>query len=151
MHAVILAIALVAGVFALEMQRAVICIVAITAAVGAFAVAMAVAGALEVAVGAALAAVVVALLFRWAFKRTGGDDVVARLPQGAPAALGVVTIAAFLVIAFVVLSQSVGTAPAAPATVEAGAGIGLLREGAVIVAAAAGIWAMLRGTGRRDE
>ncbi len=151
MHAVILAIALVAGVLALELRRAVICIAAITAAVGAFAIAMAVVGALEVAIGAALAAVAIALLFRWAVKRTGGDDVVARLPQGAPAALGVLTIAAFLVIAFVILSQSAGIAPTAPATVEDGSGIGLLREGAVIVAAAAGIWAMMRGTGRRDE
>ena len=151
MHAVILAIALVAGVLALEMRRAVICVATITAAVGAFAIAMAVAGALEVATGAALAAIVVALLFRWAFKRTGGDDVVARLPQGAPAALGVLTVAGFLVIAFVVLSQSAGTVPAAPDPVEDGAGIGLLREGAVIVAAAAGIWAMMRRTGRRDE
>lgn len=151
MDAVILAAALAAGIVALEARRTITCVVAVAAAIGLFAAAMGVAGALEVAVGGVIAAVGLFFVFRWAFCRTGGDDTVERAPRGAPAAFGLVTLVAFVVVAFVVLGQGPGPA-AAPGTVdEATRGIGLLREAAVIVAAVAGVWAMMRRTGRRDE
>lgn len=151
MQAVLLAGALVAGLVALEVRRASICVAAIALAVGLSAVALGVAGALEVAVGTALAAVVIALLFRWAFRRAGGDDTVSRMPQGAPAVLGALTVIAFTVVAFLVLGETASTGAVATAGEEGAAGAGLLREAAVIAAAAAGVWAMMRGTGRRDE
>ncbi len=151
MQAVLLAGALVAGLVALEVRRVSVCVAAIALAVGLSAVAMGVAGALEVAVGAALAAVVVALFFRWAFRRTGGDDTVAGMPQGAPAVLGVLTVIAFVVVAFMVLSEAASAGIAPTAAEESAVGAGLLREAAVIATAAAGVWAMMRGTGRRDE
>ena len=151
MHVVILAVALVAGIAALEMRNARVCVMAVAVAVGAYAVASAMAGAPEVAVGAGLAAVAVALLFRWAFTRTGGDDTVVRMPQGAPAVLGLLTLVAFVAVALMVLSQSTGAAPVTVPETGGGAGIGLLREVMVIVAASAGVWAMMRRTGRRDE
>ena len=151
MHVVILAVALLAGIAALEIRNARVCVVAVAVAVGAYAVASAAAGALEVAVGAALAAIALALLFRWAFNRTGGGDTVARMPQGAPAVLGFLTLVVFVAVAFVVMAQSAGAAPVPGAAAGDGVGIGLLREAMVILAAAAGVWAMMRGTGRRDE
>ena len=151
MHVVILAVALVAGIAALEIRNARVCVVAIAVVVGAYAAASALVGAREVAVGAALAAIALALVFRWAFSRTGGDDVVARMPQGAPAVLGVLTLVVFVVVAYVVMMQSAGAAPVAGAEVSDGVGVGLLREAMVLLAAAAGVWAMMRGTGRRDE
>jgi hypothetical protein len=151
MHAVVLAAALVTGIVALEMRRAVASVVAVAVALALFAIAMAVAGALEVAVGGIVSAVVLALVFRWAFGRTGGDDTVGRMLKGAPAALGLATLVGFVIIALAVLQQNPLAAAGAETAGEASGGIGLLREALVVIAAAAGIWAMMRSTGRRDE
>jgi len=151
MHAVILGAALVAGVVALETRRTTVSVAAIAAAIGLFAIAMGVAGALEVAIGGAVAAFAVAMLFRWAFNRTGGDDTVARMTRGAPAALGALTLVVFVVVAFVALGQYAAVEVAAESGVDGAGAMGLVREALVVVAAVAGIWAMMRGTGRRDE
>jgi hypothetical protein len=148
--AVLLIVTAVLGLGALEARNMKMVQVLVGLAFVVFAGAMFAAGAIEVGVGAIAGGVTLFLLLGWAVKRTGGPDVVAAFASGTSAMTGIVTIVAFLVAAyFAVDGLSVGVASRGAAHGESS--IGLVREGLVVVAALAAIWAMLRATGRRGE
>jgi len=148
--AVLLIVTAVLGLGALEARNMKMVQILVGLAFVVFAGAMFAAGAIEVGVGAIAGGVVLFLLLGWGVKRTGGPDVVAAFASGTSAMAGIVTIVAFLVAAyFAVDGLSVGVASQSASHGESS--IGLVREGLVIVAALAAIWAMLRATGRRGE
>jgi hypothetical protein len=147
---VVLLLAAIAGVVALEMKELKTSLVAIGAAIVLFAVGMLVVGAAEVGIAALVAAVVVLPLWRNAFARIGGRDEVAGLDRSGAGVASAVALVVFAVVLFVVLSRVAPGAPVAEDEV-AGGQMGLVRELLVVCAALAGVWAMLRKTGRRDE
>jgi hypothetical protein len=142
-------LAAVSGLVALEMRQARASLIAIGAAFVLFAVGMFVAGAVEVGVGALVGGAALVAVLHWGFTRTSGEDTLPRLPQGSSAVLAAVALVAFVVV--VALTARALPAGTAPAGAGEGGHVGLLREALVILAALAGIWAMLRKSGRRDE
>ena len=148
---VLLVLSAIAGVAALELRQLKMSLVATGVALGLFAVAMFVVGAVEVGVGAVVAVVVVLGVMKWAIGRTGAKDTVPAFGEGAGSVLAVVTVVAFVIVALLVLRGYCPVEPIAATGGEAASHVGLLREGVVVVAALAAVWAMLRKTGRRDE
>lgn len=146
---VLYVLAAASGLVALEMRRARASLIAIGAAFVLFSAGMFVAGAVEVGVGSLIGGAALVVVLNWAFKRTSQEDTLPRLPQGSAAVLAVVALVAFVVV--VALAAQALPLGAAPAGAGEGGHVGLLREALVILAALAGIWAMLRKSGRRDE
>ncbi len=148
--AVLLVLAAVAGVAALEMRELKKSLYAAGAALVLFAVGMFLAGAVEVGVGALVAAAVLLPLWRNAFARIGGRDEVSGFDRSTAGVLAAVALVVLAVVLFVVLGRMAPGAPLAEGE-SAGSQVGLLRELLVVAAALAAVWAMLRKTGRRDE
>jgi len=148
--AVLLVLAAVAGVAALEMRELKKSLYAAGAALVLFAVGMFIAGAVEVGTGALVAAAVLLPLWRNAFARIGGRDQVSGFDRSGAGVLVLVALLVLAVVLFVVLGRMAPGASLA-AGESAGGHVGLLRELLVVAAALAAVWAMLRKTGRRDE
>ncbi len=148
---VLLVLSAIAGVAALELRQLKKSLVATGVALVLFAVAMFVAGAVEVGVGAVVAVVVVLGVMKWAIGRTGAEDTVPALGEGAGSVLAIVTVVAFVIVALLVLRGYCPVETIARTDGEAGSHVGLLREVIVVISALAAVWAMLRKTGRRDE
>jgi len=148
--AVLLIVTAVLGLVALEARNMRLVRVSLGLAFLAFAGAMFAAGAVEVGVGAVIGGVVLYLLLGWGVKKTGGTDIVAAFASGTSAMTGAVTIVAFLVAAYYAL-DGLGVGIASATAAHGASSVGLLREGLVVVAALAAVWAMLRATGRRGE
>jgi hypothetical protein len=146
---VLYVLAAVSGLVALEMRQARASLIAIGSAFVLFAAGMFVAGAVEVGVGALVGGAALVAVLNWGFKRTSREDTLPRLPQGRAGVLAVVVLVAFVVV--VALAAQSLPSVTAPAVAGEGSHVGLLREALVVLAALAGIWAMLRKSGRRDE
>ena len=148
--AVLLIVTAVLGLGALEARNMKMVRILLGLAFAVFAGAMFAAGATEVGVGAIVGGLALFLLLGWGVKRTGGTDTVAAFASGTSAVAGIVAIVAFLVAAYFALDGlDVGIVSQGMSHGESS--LGLVREGLVVVAALAAIWAMLRATGRRDE
>jgi len=148
--AVLLIVTAVLGLVALEARNMKLVQAMSGLAFIVFAGAMFAAGAVEVGIGAIAGGVVLYLMLGWGVKKTGGTDVVAAFASGTSAMAGIVAIVAFLVAAYFAL-DGLGVGIASSTAAHGGSSTGLLREGLVIVAAVAAVWAMLRATGRRGE
>lgn len=148
--AIVLLVTAVAGVVALEMKELKTSLLAVGAAIVLFAIGMFVAGAAEVGIGALVAAAVLLPLWRRAFARVGGRDEVTGFDRSSAGVLAAVALVVFAVLLFLAFGR---VAPGAPLVESESAGgqLGLLRELLVVCAALAGVWAMVRKTGRRDE
>ena len=150
--AIVLVLAALAGVVALEMKQLKSSLLAAGAAIVLFGIAMLVAGAIEVGLGALVAAAVLLPLWRNAFSRVGGRDSVTSFDTSGSGVLAGVALVVFAVVLFLSMSRFMPALPVAGhETGAAGSQVGLLRELLVIGAALAAVWAMLRKTGRRGE
>ena len=147
---VLLIVTAVLGIVALEARNMRVVQVLFGLAFAVFAGAMFVADAVEVGGGAIVAGVVLFLLLGWGVKKTGWTDVVASFASGTSAWTGIVTVVAFLAAAYLVLG-GLDVGIVSPGSDHGESSVGLLREGLVVVAAVAAVWAMLRATGRRGE
>jgi len=147
---ILVVVTAVLGLGALEARNMKMVQILVGLAFAAFAGAMFAASATEVGVGAIAGGVALFLLLGWGVEKTVQTDVVAAFASGTSAMAGIVTIVAFLVAAYFAV-DGLGLEIASGGATHGESLVGLVREGLVIVAVIAAIWAMLRATGRRGE
>jgi len=143
---------IVAGFVALEVKKLRTSVISLAVAGLFFVIACFLFGSVEVGIGGIVAFGVLIPLLLWALKRTMGEDVTIRV-RPAPNDIFVLLSAAVFMIAFLlVVFPLVGELSLSPPPpVEGPAGLSILRELVVLLAALAGVWAVIRKVGRRGE
>jgi hypothetical protein len=149
---VLLGLVIVAGLVALEVKRLRTSVMALAAAGLSFVIVSFLFGSVEVGIGGIVAFGVLIPLLLWALKRTMGEDVAIRVKPGPNDIFVLLSAAVFMIAFLLVVFPLVGELPLSPpAPVEGPAGLSILREVAVLLAALAGVWAVIRKVGRRGE
>jgi len=150
---ILIGLIIVAGFVALEAKRLRTSVVSIAVAGLFFIIASFFFGSLEVGLGGIVVFAALIPLLLWSLKRTTGEDITGRIRPGPSDIFALISIAAFIVVvllAFSPLPGFLGSIPS-PEPVEGTAGLSILREIFVPLAALAGIWAVIRKVGRRDK
>ena len=149
---VLLGLIIVAGLVALETKRLRTSVISLAAAGLFFVIASFLFGSVEVGIGGIVAFAVLIPLLLWALKRTISEDVTIRVRPGPNDIFVLISAVAFIVVFLLVLFPLLGELPSLPPEpVEGPVGLSILREIFVLVAAAAGVWAVVRKVGRRGE
>jgi cation transport ATPase len=149
---VLLGLMIVGGLVALEVKKLRTSVMALAAIGLFFVVACFLFGSIEVGIGGIVAFAVLVPLLLWALKRTMGEDMAIRVRPGTNDIFVLVSVAAFMIVfllvAFLAFPEFVSPPPP---PVEGSAGLSILREVLVVVAALAGVWVVIRKAGRRDK
>lgn len=149
---VVLGLIIVAGFVALETKRLRTSVISLAVAGLFFLIASFLFDSIEVGIGAIVTFGVLIPLLLWALKRTTGEDITIRVRPGANDIFILVSVVAFIVVFLLVLFPLFGELPSSPpAPVEGPVGLSILREVFVLLAALAGVWAIIRKVGRRGE
>jgi len=150
---ILLGLIIVTGFVALEVKKLRTSVISLAAAGFFFIIASFVFGSLEVGVGGIIAfSILIPLLF-WALKQTTGEDITIRIRPEPNDIFILISMAVFVIVCFLVVFPRLGIAELGPppAPIEGPAGLSILREVLVLLAAAAGIWAVIRKVGRREK
>jgi len=148
----LLGLIIVAGLVALEVKKLRTSVMALAAAGLSFVIVSFLFGSVEVGIGGIVAFGVLIPLLLWALKRTMGEDVAIKVRPGPNDIFVLLSAAAFMVAFLLVVFPLVGELSLSPPPpVEGPAGLSILREVAVLLAALAGVWAVIRKVGRRGE
>jgi len=149
---ILLGLIIISGFIALEVKRLRISVMSLAAAGLLFVIVSFLFGSVEVGIGGIVAFGVLIPLLLWALKRTIGDDVTIRLRPGPNDIFVLVSVTAFIIVFLLVLLPLFGELPSTPpAPVEGPMGLSILREVLVLLAALAGVWAVIRKEGRREK
>ena len=147
---VLLSLVIIAGFVALEAKKLRMSVMSLAAAGLFFVVTAFLFGLVEVGIGGIVVfAVLVPLLLR-ALRQTEAEDVTVRLKTGNDV-FALVSVIAFIVVFFLVFLPLPGLVAPPPEPVEGSPGLSILREVLVILAALAGVWAVMRKMGRREK
>ena len=108
---------------------------------------------IEVAIGGIVAFAVVIPLFLWALRRTTPEDTTNRIEtkNDVFVLISVIAFIVVLLLVFLPLLDLPELVSPPPEPIEGPIGLSILREVLVLLAAAAGIWAIIRKIGRRQK
>ncbi len=148
---VLLGLMILAGLVALEMRNLRVAIYSLGAGGVLFIVISFLMGALEVGIGGVILVAILIPLLIWAVGRTTGEDTTARMRLEVNEIFVLISIVAFIVVLLVVIIPLFPELPSVPEAVEGPMGLSILREVLVLLAALAGVWAVLRLVGRRGD
>ena len=149
---ILLGLVIIAGLVALEVKKLRISVISLAGAGLFFIIASFLFGSIEVSIGGIVAFGVLIPLLLWALKRTTGEDTTIRVRPGPNDIFVLVSVVAFIVVFLLVLLPLFGLPefpPSPPAPVEGPVGLSILREVLVLLAALAGVWAVIRKVGRK--
>ncbi len=151
---ILLGLVIIAGLVALEVKQLRISVISLAVAGLFFIIASFLFGSIEVSIGGIIAFGVLIPLLLWALKRTTGEDTTVRIRPVPNDIFVLVSVVAFIVVFLLVLLPLFGLPefpPSPPTPVEGPAGLSILREVFVLLAASAGVWAVIRKVGRREK
>jgi hypothetical protein len=149
---ILLGLIIVAGLVALEVKRLRTSVMSLAAAGLLFVIASFLFGSIEVGIGGIVAFGVLIPLLLWALKRTIGEDIAIRIRPGPNDIFVLISAVAFMIVFLLaVFSLFPEFASPPPPPVEGSAGLSILREVLVLLAALASVWAVIRKVGRRDK
>ena len=151
---ILLGLVIIAGLVALEVKKLRISVISLAVAGLFFIIASLLFGSIEVGIGGIVTFGVLIPLLLWALKRTTDEDTTIRIRPGLNDIFVLVSVVAFIVVFLLVLLPLFGLPefpPSPPAPVEGPVGLSILREVLVLLAASAGVWAVIRKVGRREK
>jgi hypothetical protein len=151
---VLLGLVIVGGLVALEAKSLRTSVMSLAVAGLFFVVAAFLFSSVEVGIGGIVAFGILIPLFLWALKRTMGEDITIKIRPGPNDIFVLISVVAFIVVFLLVLlpllKLPVFLSPP-PKPVEGPLGLSILREVLVLLAALAGVWAVIRKVGRRQK
>ena len=151
---ILLGLVIVAGLVTLEVKQLRMSVISLAVAGLFFIIASFLFGSIEVSIGGIVAFGVLIPLLLWALKRTTGEDTTIRVRPGPNDIFVLVSVVAFIIIFLLVFLPLFGLPefpPSPPAPVEGPVGLSILREVLVLLAALAGVWAVIRKVGRKEK
>jgi len=149
---VFLVLAIVAGIVALEIPGLKRAVAALAAGGLFFVIGCFLLGSVEVGVAGAIALGLLVSLLLWALRRTTSKDSTVKAKVESSDIFLLVSVVVFAaVLLAVVIPLFGGLSARPPAPVEGPVGLSMLKEALVVLAVLAGIWAVTRKVGRREE
>ncbi len=150
---ILIGLIIIAGLVALETKTLKTSVMSLAGAGFFFVIASFLFSSIEVAIGGIVTFAVVIPLFLWALRRTTPEDTTKRIETKNDifVLISVIAFIVVLLLVFLPLLDLPELVSPPPEPIEGPIGLSILREVLVLLAAAAGIWAIIRKIGRRQK
>lgn len=151
---ILLALIIIVGLVALEAKRLRTSVISLAGAGLLFIIISFLFGSIEIGIGGIIAFGILIPLFFWALRQTVTEDITSRVKPEPNGIFVLVSVAAFIVVFLLVFFPLLGLPGSllpVPKPVEGPVELSILREVFVLLAALAGVWAIMRKVGRRTK